>query len=119
MTNEEFIKKMSELENPLPLSNELADLMDYITNKLSRELPTLTIDLDYFILGVFSHKNNLIYKRLNESLISSTMDAIYTSYYQVVSSKALTAIKNGRKVLIDNTFGDIFILDSSTSLGMT
>jgi ATP-dependent Clp protease ATP-binding subunit ClpC len=119
MTNEEFIKKMSELENPLPLSNELADLMDYITNKLSRELPTLTIDLDYFILGVFSHKNNLVYKRLNESLISSTMDAIYTSYYQVVSSKALTAIKSGRKVLIDNTFGDIFInsINEANSLG--
>ena len=109
MTNEELIKKLSEIENPLPMSDELFNLMDYIGNKLAKELPTLTIDLDYFILGVFSQKNSILYKRLNESLTSSTTDAIYTSYYQVVSSKALSAIKNGRKAYIDDTFADIFI----------
>ena len=119
MTNEEFIKKLSEMENTLPISNELANLMDYITNKLSKELPTLTIDLDYFILGVFSQKDNFTFKRLTDSLTSSSIDAIYSSYYQVISSKALTAIKIGRKITIDNLFSELFIkaMEEARSLG--
>ena len=109
LTNEELIKKLSEVEKPLPMTEELFNLMDYISNNLSKELPTLTIDLDYFILGVFTQKNNMLYKRLNESLTSSTIDAIYTSYYQVISSKALTAIKSNRKIIIDDMFVNIYL----------
>lgn len=120
MTQEEFFKKVSEVENPLPVSNDLNNLINFITGTLSKELPTLSIDLDYFILGIFTHKNNLIYKRLENSLVSSAIDAIYSSYYQVVSSKALTAVKNGRKPVLDDMLGNSIVnaIEEAKSLGV-
>ena len=85
----------------IPLSSELVSLLDFTKDVLSKELPTLTIDLEYFILSIFSHKQNLIYKRLENCLVSSTIEVIYESFYKRVSAKALSAIKSNRKINFD------------------
>ena len=94
-------------KNTLAVSQELDTLMDFIKNDLSKELPTLTVDLNYFLLGSLIQKNNNLYKRLDMCMTTTTMNAIYNSFYQVVSSKALSAIKTNRKVNIDPKFADI------------
>ena len=94
-------------KNTLAVSQELDTLMDFIKNDLSKELPTLTVDLNYFLLGSLIQKNNNLYKRLDMCMTTTTMNAIYNSFYQVVSSKALSAIKTNRKVNLDPKFADI------------
>ena len=93
----------------LPASQELSDLLFYINNDLAKELPTLTIDLDYFILGIFTQRKSAIYRRLDECLMSSAIDAIYSAFYKTISSKALTAIKSNRKISIDNSLTSILM----------
>ena len=102
MNNKEINNEM-ENSGALPMSNELASLLDFMENTLAKELPTLTIDLDYFILSIFTQKQSNIYRRLDDHLVTSAMEAIFNSFYQVVSSKALTAIKTNRKVIIDDS----------------
>ena len=74
-------------KNTLAVSQELDTLMDFIKNDLSKELPTLTVDLNYFLLGSLIQKNNNLYKRLDMCMTTITMNAIYNSFYQVVSSE--------------------------------
>ena len=93
----------------LPYSSELYNVITYIRDTLSKELPTLTIDLNYFILGILAQKDNRLYKRLDEILMGSVLDAIYTSFYQAVSTKALTAVKNGRIPSFDKMVEDILV----------
>lgn len=102
MNNKEINNEM-ENSGALQMSNELASLLDFMENTLAKELPTLTIDLDYFILSIFTQKQSNIYRRLDDHLVTSAMEAIFNSFYQVVSSKALTAIKTNRKVIIDDS----------------
>lgn len=107
--NEELIEQKNNEIIPLPMSRELEDLLNFINNSLSKELPTLTIDLDYFILGIFTQRKSYIYKRLDNCLVSSAIDAIYSAFYKTVSSKALTAIKSNRKIGLDNNFVNILM----------
>lgn len=102
MNNNEINNGM-ENSGALQMSNELVSLLDFMENTLAKELPTLTIDLDYFILSIFTQKQSNIYRRLDDHLVTSAMEAIFNSFYQVVSSKALTAIKTNRKVIIDDS----------------
>ena len=103
---------MAEIENNnieslienVEMSNELINLLRFISDDLSKELPTLTIDLNYFLLGSLVQKNNNLYKRLEMCMMTSTLNAIYNSFYQVVSSKALSAVKTNRKATFDNKF---------------
>ena len=97
----------NEVKNSLTVSQELETLLEFIKNDLSKELPTLTVDLNYFLLGSLIQKNNNLYKRLDMCMMTTTMNAIYNSFYQVVSSKALSAIKTNRKVNLDTKFADI------------
>jgi ATP-dependent Clp protease ATP-binding subunit ClpC len=120
MTTKDFFEKINSQENNnIQISNELQELLNFINNTLSKELPTLTIDLDYFILAIFAQKNSNIYKHLLNSLMTSSIDAIYESYYQVISSKALVAIKSNRKITIDENFVNIFFkaYDEANNLG--
>lgn len=106
---------MSEMENNnienafdnIEMSNELNELLNFIVNDLSKELPTLTVDLNYFLLGSLVQKNNNLFKRLEMCMMTSTMNAIYNSFYQVVSSKALSAVKTNRKATLDSKFVEI------------
>lgn len=97
-----------EENNALANSEELADLMDFIYNNLSDELPTLTIDLNYFLLGVLMQKENDLYKRLNGCMMSSSIKSIYSNFYDVVSSKALSAVKPNRVPIMDTKLSDMF-----------
>ena len=97
----------NEVKSSLTVSQELETLLEFIKNDLSKELPTLTVDLNYFLLGSLIQKNNNLYKRLDMCMMTTTMNAIYNSFYQVVSSKALSAIKTNRKVNLDTKFADI------------
>ncbi len=98
---------MEENQINVTKSQELEDLLNFIYNDLSKELPTLTIDLNYFLLGSLIQKNNLLYRRLTSCMMTSTMNAIYNSFYQVVSSKALSAVKSNRVPTLDSKFLDI------------
>lgn len=102
-------------------SDELNDLLEFIYNDLSKELPTLTIDLNYFLLGALIQKNNNLSRRLRLCMITSTLEAIYNSFYQVVSSKALTALKSNRKAMYDKKFSEILLAaqDEAKQLGDT
>lgn len=88
-------------------SEELENLLDFIVNNVSDELPTLTIDLNYFLLGAFIQKDNDLFKRLNRCMISTAMKAIYNTFYEVVSSKALSAVKPNRVPTIDSKLSEI------------
>ena len=98
-----------DTNNILPMSQELNDLLYFINNNLAKELPTLTIDLDYFILGIFTQRKSAIFHRLDNCLISSAVDAIYSAFYKTISSRALSAIKSNRKISIDETLNEILI----------
>lgn len=100
---------IQDIDKTLPMSYELDSLLKFINVSLAKELPTLTIDLDYFILGVFTQRQSSIYKKLDECLVSTAIDAIYSAFYKTVSSKALTAIKTGRKISLDNNFTNILM----------
>ena len=105
----DIIKQNDEIDKTLPMSYELDNLLKFIYVSLAKELPTLTIDLEYFILGVFTQRQSSIYKRLDSCLVSSAVDAIYSAFYKTVSSKALSAIKSNRKVVLDSKFTNILI----------
>lgn len=82
-------------------SNELTSVLEFTHKTLTNELPTLSIDREYFILSILMHKNNLLYNYLDSKLMSTAMEAIYNSFYQVVSSKTLSAVKPNRKPSMD------------------
>ena len=103
----------------LPMSQELNDLLYFINNNLSKELPTLSIDLEYFILGIFIQRKSAIFHRLDNCLVSSAIDAIYSAFYKTVSSKALSAIKSNRKITIDETLNDILIRGEEEARNMS
>lgn len=110
MAENKIIKAENENEKKgLPYSSELYNVITYIRDTLSKELPTLTIDLNYFILGVLAQKNNLLYERLDEILMGNVLEAIYTSFYQAVSTKALSAVKNGRVPSFDKMVEEILV----------
>ena len=94
---------MEEQKSKLPFSEELRSLMDFIENNLSKELPALIIDVEYFVLGALTHKENLLYRRINGLLLSDLIDAIYSTLYKTVSTRSLVAVKKGRKMIYDNT----------------
>ena len=93
----------------IPSSQELEELLSFIHDDLSKELPTLTIDLNYFLLGALMQKNNNLYRRLRLCMLTSTIEAIYNSFYQVVSSQTLRAVKSNRQVIYDKKFSEILM----------
>ena len=95
-------KTKEEKALTLPLSEEMNNVFEYIKGTLSEELPTLTISLDYFLLGVLSEKQSNLYKRLYGCLTSNAMQSLSDALYQLVSSKALTAVKSGREIKINS-----------------
>lgn len=83
--------------NVTQYSDELNSVLEFANKTLTSELPTLGIDREYFILAVLMHKKNMLYNYLDSRLMSTAMEAIYNSFYQVVSSKTLSAVKPNRK----------------------
>ena len=96
-------------EKELKMSGELMSLLDFIKADLSQEIPTLTIDTNYFLLGVLAHKQNDLYIRLDSCMTSLAIQSIYNSWYQVLSSKALTAVKPNRIPSVDTKFAQMLV----------
>ena len=115
---DETVNNTGAIYEPLPMSKELENLLFFMNDVLSKELPTLTIDLDYFILSIFSQKESNIFRRLNDCLMSSAIDAIYNAFYKTVSSKALSAIKSNRKVSLDNILTDTLMKGETEARNM-
>ena len=88
----------NELPVSMPISNEMKSVFEFIENTLSKELPVLAIDIEYFMLAILSHRKNYLYNRLDNILMSSSIEVIYNSLYQVISSRSLTAIKPNRTI---------------------
>lgn len=88
-------------------SEELERLVVFMADTLSQELPVLSISADYFLLAVLSEKKSLLYRHLDDIIMGPTLDALYESIYQFVSSKALSAVKKNRRVIYDADFSRI------------
>lgn len=95
-------------EKKLPFSKELENVLTFMSNDLSKELPTLLMGTDFFLLTILTHKNNALFQFFERFLTSSSIESIFNGLYQVVSSKALSAIKSTRKSVIDNTLKKYF-----------
>lgn len=88
------------------MSPELMSVLDFAKFNLSTELPTLSIDREYFILATLAHKQNLLFSYLDEQLMSTSMEVIYNTFYQVVSSRALSAVKPNRQSVLSTSMTD-------------
>ena len=58
-------------DNTIKMSDELMSVLTYAHTSLAEELPTLNIDINYFMLAVLTHKKNLLYKFLDNKLLST------------------------------------------------
>lgn len=102
----------------LPYSAELEGIMNYTANTLMKELPALKIDVNYFMLGALSIKNSLIYSYLEKCTTTSLIEDVEGALYQTVSSKALTAVKEGRKISMDDGMKQLIEVASEEALSM-
>ena len=85
------------------MSDELLNVLNFAFSDMAEELPTLSVDEEYFMLAILMYNKNYLYNRLDMKLMSSTMEAIKSSFYQVVSSKTLSAVKPNRKAILSNS----------------
>lgn len=85
-------------------SEELNDLLFFIVEKLSAELPSIEIDCNYFILGIFNQKKSDIFQLIDDNLMQNAITNIHDSYYQYISTRALSAIKPSRVIHFSNDF---------------
>lgn len=97
----------NELPVSMPISQEMKSVFEFIENTLSKELPVLAIDIEYFMLAILSHRKNYLYNRLDNILMSSSIEAIYNSLYQVISSRSLSAIKPNRTIPFMSVFSKV------------
>lgn len=97
------MEKENENKTPeMKMSDELVSLMSFIKDEISKELPTLSIDANYFLLGALAHKNNDLYRRLESCMTSMAIQSMYNTWYQVISSKAIAAVKPNRVPTLDS-----------------
>ena len=97
----EFNSSNLNIEN---CSDELAEIFEYIENDLSKEIPTLILNSEYFILGVLLKKKSYAYKRLYACLRSIDLTNFQNSLGERLYRKALTAVKPGVDVKYDSSF---------------
>ena len=96
------------------MSNELMNVLNFAFTDMAEELPTLSVNEEYFMLAILMYNKNYLYNRLDMKLMSSTMEAIKSSFYQVVSSKTLSAVKPNRKAIISNSL--VFVLEMAKDI---
>ena len=95
-------------DEAIEMTDELENVIYFLKNTQSKELPTLAIDIEYFILGVMLEKNSTLYRLLDSCLMSNIMDEITKACYSYVSSKALTAVKPNREIGFSKEIKDLF-----------
>ena len=96
------------------MSDELMNVLNFAFSDMAEELPTLSVNEEYFMLAILMYNKNYLYNRLDMKLMSSTMEAIKSSFYQVVSSKTLSAVKPNRKAIISNSL--VFVLEMARDI---
>lgn len=113
------VSSESPAREEMKYSEEMERVVTFMTDTLSQELPVLSISADYFLLAVLSEKRSLLYRRLDDIIMGPTLDALYDSIYQFVSSKALSAVKKNRRVIYDADFSRIISssIDESSADG--
>ena len=102
-------KEQEKKNTAIEMSEELLSLLTYIKEDISKELPTLSIDTNYFLLGAIAHKDNDLYRRLESCMTSMAIQSIYNTWYQVVSSKAIAAVKPNRVPSLDAKMSKILV----------
>jgi ATP-dependent Clp protease ATP-binding subunit ClpA len=113
------IKEINNLlDVSMKFSMELESVLNYSKTILAEELPTLNIDIDYFMLAILSHKKNFLYSYLDNKLMTSSMEAITNTLYQVVSTRALSAVKPNRKPIESSQLNDIFSVAKQEALSL-
>ena len=58
-------------DEAIEMTDELENVIYFLKNTQSKELPTLAIDIEYFILGVMLEKNSTLYRLLDSCLMSN------------------------------------------------
>ena len=106
------------MKRGIEMSDELFNLLEFIKKDLSKELPTITIDMNYFILGVLSHKDNDLFRRLDSCLPSPSIATMYNTWYQVVASKQISAVKPNRIPTFDPKFTQILLSAEKEAIDM-
>ena len=106
------------LDVSMKFSMELESVLNYSKTILAEELPTLSIDIDYFMLAILSHKKNFLYSYLDNKLMTSSMEAITNTLYQVVSTRALSAVKPNRIPIESSQLNDIFSVAKQEALSL-
>lgn len=101
---------ISQFTNNDKFSEEMVFLLDYIEDDLSKELPVLMIDIDYFVLATLNAKATLTYRIMEVFLDTVVLDNINESYWEYVSTKTLTAVKPGRKAKISPDLVDLSLM---------
>ena len=89
----------------LEMSEELKNLLGFIKTELSQDLPTLSIDVNYFLLGALAHKKNSLFIRLESCMTSMGLEALYNTFYKVIASKTISAVKPNR---VPSVSSDLF-----------
>ena len=117
MANNMNLNKGFEIPDSLRgvrMSDELMNVLNFAFTDMAEELPTLSVNEEYFMLAILMYNKNYLYNRLDMKLMSSTMEAIKSSFYQVVSSKTLSAVKPNRKAIISNSL--VFVLEMAKDI---
>lgn len=110
LANERASKKsiMQEIIGDAPVTGEMDSVLDFIFDVMAKEMPTLTIGPEYFILSIFEHGRNNLMALLDNSLTTESLKAIHNSFHSVVSSKTLSALKPNRTPKLDNSLINYF-----------
>lgn len=83
-------------------SNEFKGFMDFIENILSKELPTPTISMEYFVLGFLEKQDSFAYKVLNIYLTTHAINTIHETYFEMLNKKAISIVKPNREIKYDD-----------------
>lgn len=84
------------------MSAELAGVLTWMEDQLAVDYPTAKLNLNYFMLAILEVEECLAHKRISSCISSMSMSSIRNSYTQLISTKALTIIKPGREMKIDD-----------------
>lgn len=79
-------------------ANDLTRIFKWMENELAgREMPTLNINTNYFILSVLENSDSLAYQVLDDSLTRSTLNSLTDTFQQLVKNGTISAIRPNRK----------------------
>lgn len=99
-------------------SNELKRLLNFMTTKLIEDNPSPVVGVDYFFLSVLENTDSFAYKMLNSYLSSLIIDTIHNSFYELIHSKSLTAMKPNREIKFSDELNKFLSLANTERLDL-